>query len=152
MSNHHRKELIIKSNLFNALFLKFLKHVFLNFLFFLPLFLIYLAIEYVFNIEYRNTAIFLLLGITLLYSLYKISYDLFQILITKYIFTAHTIERRHGLFTKKSHSLHYSQITDVELTMTFWDILCNVGNVIIHTANDSQIGKNLKASMILKDI
>lgn len=152
MTSGNSNELIIKSNTFNALFLEFLKQLFLNLIFFLPLFLVYLVFEYVLDLDFRNTAILSLIGITLLYSLYKISYELFIIKITKYIFTPYTIEKRSGLFTTTSHSLNYSQITDIELNMTFWDKLCNVGDLIIHTANDSVISKKIKASMVLRDI
>ena len=152
MSSDNPNELIIKSNTFNALFLEFLKQLFVNLIFFLPLFLIYLVFEYVLNLNFRNTAVLSLIGITLLYSLYKISYELFIIKITKYIFTPYTIEKRSGLFSTTSHSLSYSQITDIELNMSFWDKLCNVGDLVIHTANDSVINKKVKASMILRDI
>lgn len=146
-------EIIVKSNLFNALFLEFIKQFILNLVFFLPLFIIYLLLEYVFKIEFRNIAILSLIGITVLFSFYRISSGLINILLTKYIFTPYTVEKRHGLFTTTSHSLSYSQITDIELNMSFWDKICNVGNLIIHTANDSHSeNKKIKASMILKDI
>ena len=152
MSTHSQSQIVIKSNIFNALFLEFLKQFFLNLLTFLPLFGIYLLAEYIFDLEYQNIAIFSLLALTLLYSFYKISAHLMKIWMTKYIFTAHHLEERYGWFTIKSHSLNYSQITDIELTMTFWDNLCNVGNLIIHTANDTHVDKKTKASMVLKDI
>ena len=74
MSKSNPDELIIKSNIFNALFLEFMKQIFLNLIFFLPLFLLYLLFEYTLKLEFRTTAILSLIGVTLLYSLYKISY------------------------------------------------------------------------------
>ena len=144
--------LILTSNIFNAFAPEFLKHLFINFLFFLPLFFTYLLLEYLFKLEFRAIALFSLIGLTILYSIIKISRRLFDTLNTKYIFTAYTIEKHWGYFSHSSHSLNYSQITDVELTMTFWDKLCNVGDLIIHTANDSHTGDNLRASLILHDI
>lgn len=145
-------ELVIKSNMFNALFLELIKQFFVNFVFFLPLFVIYLVVEYLLELNYQNQAIFSLIFLTLIFSLFKISSKLITIVTTYYIFTPSSMEKATGIISKKSHSLHYSQITDIELSQTLWDRMCNVGDLIIHTANDEYVTKHKKGSLILKDI
>ena len=142
----------LKSNIFNALFLQFIHQIIFNLLWFSPLLLLYFLAEYIFKLEYQNEAIFFVLVLTLLYSILKISKKLFIILITIYNFTSSTIEKQSGFISKQSHSIHYSQITDIELSQTLWDRVCNVGDLVVHTANDGYVDKSIKGSMILKDI
>ena len=152
MNQQIEHKIIVKPNLFSALFLEFLKQILVNFFFFLPLLLIYLIIEFFFELAFQAEAIFLLIGLTLLFSFFKISSKLIQLLNTKYIFTPSSIEKQTGIISKSSHSLHYSQITDIELSVELWDRICKVGDLVIHTPNDRYSNSVSKHSMILQNV
>lgn len=145
-------QIIIKPNLFSALFIEFMKQLFVNFFFFLPLLLIYLIIEFFLELDFQAEAIFVLLAITLFFSLIKISSKMVELMNTKYVFTPSSIEKQTGFFSKGSHSLHYSQITDIELTVNIWDRICGVGDLVIHTPNDRYSSPDARHSMILEDV
>ncbi|MCH8519923.1 MAG: PH domain-containing protein [Nanoarchaeota archaeon] len=152
MNQQMSAKIIIKPNLFSSLFLEFLKQVLVNFFFFLPLLIIYLIVEFFFELTFQSEAIFLLIGLTLLFSFFKISSRLITLLNTKYVFTPSSIEKQTGIISKSSHSLHYSQITDIELSVELWDRICGVGDLVIHTANDRYSNSVSKHSMILQNV
>ena len=63
--------------------------------------------------------------------------DIVIILCTKYVFE-HGHVRYHWKFLREvSHSIQYSQITDVEVRRDIWDRICKTGTIIIHTGSDN---------------
>ena len=128
--------LILKSHLINALLPKFLRHIFWNAVIFMGLFVVYLVIDRVFSLGYQNELIFYGIVLTLVFSLIKVTKDLIEIMNTEFRFYAHHVEQSFSFFKQVSHSINYSQITDIHVKKDVWDRLCKVGDVVIHTGND----------------
>lgn len=137
-----KKCLVIKASLFNALLPKFLKHFWLNSGFTLVLGLIYFLISTFFELSFNIFTIFYLVILTLFISTIMISKDLIKILNTKYLFYARHMEYKYSFFVVESHSINYSQITDIEIRTNIWDHMCGVGDLIIQTSNDKLLDKN----------
>jgi len=143
--------LIIKSNLINALLPDFLKHLWYNLAFTLFLGLLYFFIGLFYNWTFDIYTIFYLVGITLFLSFLAISIDLVRISNTKYRFYARHLEYHYSFIKENTHSINYSQISDIEVRKTLWDKLCGVGNLIIHTSNEDFKDPN-KDYLVIKDI
>jgi hypothetical protein len=111
--------LVIKSSLTNAILLDFLKHCFWNlaFVFFLGMF--YYLVSMIYNLSFDVFTIFYLVLITIFLSVIMISKDLVRILNTKYIFYSRHIEHHYSFFREETHSINYSQITDIEVKKIF---------------------------------
>lgn len=151
MSEENNNELVLKPNIINALLPRFLRHTFWNGFFFLSLYLIYMVLDFYFNFGFNLEMILALIFFTLFFSFIKILKDLVVNLATSYIFYPYSVEMKFDFFIQNSHSASYSHVTDIHVEKTIWDRLCNVGDIVIHTSNDSA-HKEGKGALVLKDI
>ncbi len=141
----------LKSDILNALLPKFLKHLFWNFIFFLFLYGLYKLIDYSANLNFETEIILSLIFLTVLFSILKITKDLTFIYSTEFNFYSTHLEHKFKFIKEENHSISYSQITDVQVTKTLWDRICNVGDIHIHTGNDEYLAGN-KNGLTLRDI
>lgn len=147
----HENKLTLKPSLLNALFPRFMRHLFWNGIFFLGLYLIYMVIDYFFDLGFNVEVILMLIFFTIAFSFLKIFKDMIVMIATSYIFYPHSVEKKFDFFVQKSHSANYKHITDIHVEKSIWDRFCKVGDIVIHTSNDSSHGEG-KGSLILKDI
>lgn len=148
---HSKDHLTLKAHTLNAILPKFLKHIFYNGLFFLFLYGVYLLVDYSANLDFDSQMILWLVGLTILFSFLKILKDLIIIRATEFNFYSTHVEYKFKFFREENHSINYSHITDIEVKKTLWDRVCGVGDIHIHTGNDSYDGVNTN-DLVLNDI
>ena len=66
------------------------------------------------------------------------SVRIFLLLNTSYHFFKSHVTSEIKFFTLKSHSIPYSQISNMRIHISIWDRISNAGDIIIHTADDSE--------------
>ena len=62
------------------------------------------------------------------------------------------IEKKYSFITEKTHSINYSQITDMRIRKNIWDKIYGTGNLIIYTGADNYVSGRRTASLNLKAI
>ncbi|MDA3855475.1 MAG: PH domain-containing protein [Candidatus Woesearchaeota archaeon] len=143
--------IIMKSHFINTLMPKFIKHLFWNSIVFLILYGIYYLLDNSAKYDFDTIIILSLIFLTIIFSIIKISKDLIKILNTTYEFHPNHLEVKYKFIKEETHSINYKQITDIKVNKTIWDRICKVGDIEIHTANDSFHNEKTTA-LILKDI
>ncbi len=144
--------IILKPHVINTLLPKFLKHVFWNSGFFVFLYMIYWLVDNFFNVGYNNYEVILFfVFLTIIISFFIILKDVIDVKATEFRFYAHYLEHRYKFFREDNHSINYSSITDIQVKKDIWDVICGVGDVIVHTANDDYDNGSRK-SLVLKNV
>lgn len=144
--------LVIKANLMNALLLDFLKHIWWNSAFAIFLGMVYYLVSLFLDLPFNMYTIFYLVAITLLLSVFMISKDLIRVTRTKYLFYARHMEYNYSFIKTETHSINYSQISDIEIKKNVWDRICGVGDLIIHTSNEDLSDDSESDYLRVKDI
>ena len=58
----------------------------------------------------------------------------------KYTFYKDRIEMHQQLFNIRRKSIRYSQITNITAEISVWDRICNAGDIILHSAEETEVG------------
>ena len=146
------EEKIIEQHKINALLPHFLKHLFYNSLIFLTLYLIYFVSKLIVDLDYDFKIILYGSILTVLFSILKLSKNIFFIWTHTYVLTRTSIEDRYKFFSEDVHSISYSQITDIQIKKSLWDRICKVGDIYFHTGNDNYGDTQNKEHLYLKDV
>ena len=134
------KPIMILKTSFMAVSLPIIMKSFLyNFLFYLVLLSIYIAIKSTYY--YKSWFILFLFFpiITFLFGLMKLDFVFFPVFFTKYIFYENYIEKKYNFFTERTKTIPYAHIVNVTIDKTLYDKILNTGTLYIYTGNDGVV-------------
>ena len=62
------------------------------------------------------------------------------------------MEYKYSFFREETHSVNYSQITDIEIKKDIFDKVCGTGDLLIHTSNDGLFGDRKNDYLTIRDV
>ncbi len=66
------------------------------------------------------------------------AWKIFVLRNTRYVFYKTHLVSEFKFLTVKRRSVLYSSITNITAEITLWDRLCNAGDIVVHTGEDSE--------------
>lgn len=132
--------LVIRSDIFNG----FVPLTLRNFLYSgLTFFLVYWLL--------KSMSVFVLIPLkiswfvlaSILFAIFPLAYSMIIAINTKYIFYHDRIESEFKFFNVKKMSAPYLQIANISSDITFWDRMCNAGDITLYTTDDTAPNFNL---------
>lgn len=130
--------LILKPSIPNALIPIFLRYLFLSLIPALILYGLIISLK-IFNfVDFPNKKIIYWLVILLFIILIMLLFIRVIILTsTKYYFFKTNVLSEFRLIIIRRHSVPYNQIVNIKTNISLWDRFCKAGDIILHTAEDT---------------
>ena len=139
----------VKPSILNAFFPLFLKNILVYFVLFLFIYAAYTIVD-AFALEFipKNPGMLFFIFLAIIFAVIPLLVKTFILFYTTYkFFPEHVVSEFRFLYVKKKSAV-YSRITSVDVRISVWDRLCNAGDIILHTGDDS--APDLKLQFITK--
>jgi uncharacterized membrane protein YdbT with pleckstrin-like domain len=136
----------IKPSVANALIPQYLRY-------FVPLLLVYavlVALSTVINIP-STVHVVSVVAVAVL-PLFPLLWMIVVLRNTSYHFKDSYVERRYDFISKRTHSVPYQNISQIQTVESLWDKLCDAGDLLIQTADDNEEDLKLRYVKNPKDI
>ena len=129
----------ITPDLVNALFLEFLKDLFVALIIVGVSYSGYLVLKVlkVITLTFDQILGWFILG-SVLIIMFPLLLKVFVLLNTRFYFHHDRVESEFKFIIIKSQSALYSQIVNVRVEVSVWDRICNAGNIVLCTADDRE--------------
>jgi uncharacterized membrane protein YdbT with pleckstrin-like domain len=132
---------IIKPSYINALIPLLAKNLFYVLLYILPIYGILVLLSFLDAINWSlNFISIMYILISFCISILIESWTIIKLVRSTYIFEKSHIIIQEKIFSIKTHTVPYSHIVNTTTEISLWDRLSNAGDLILHTAKNSEEG------------
>lgn len=129
---------VLKPSLVNAIIPMFMKNLIKSLVICLPIFAISAVLSSVGIITLGMDALFVIFIIALSFmAVIPLIFVMAILHFTTYYFFSNYAVSEFKFIMRKAYSVSYRNVINVSLSMSLWDRFCRAGDIIIHTAGES---------------